>query len=255
MASKILKKLGWFRDLPDFRDLKMTKVAIDLATLPPVFHNLTPEIWDQGQLGSCTGHGAARALAFDYQKQNGGKIMPSRLQLYYNARRLEQSTKEDSGATIRDVIKGAAKYGAAPESLWPYNIVKFAVAPSRKATDAATHFKALRYESVPQDEATMKSVLAAQSLLVIGFSVFQSFESQATDQSGVVSMPQSSESLLGGHCVAVTGYNETGFFFDNSWGSGWGNAGSGWFPKEYLLNRDLAGDFWTVKTVTMPKAV
>lgn len=248
--SKILKKLGWYRDLPDNRDLKLAKIEQPTVTLPPVFHNTTAEIWDQGQLGSCTGHGAGRAMAFDYQKQNGGKIMPSRLQLYYNARRLEFSTKEDSGATIRDVIKGASKYGVAPESLWPYDIAKFAKAPPKKAASAATHFKAIKYQSVPQDDITIRSLLAGQNLIVIGFSVYDSFESDQTSQTGNVTMPSGSQ--LGGHCVALTGYDETGYFFDNSWGSGWGNGGGGHFPKEYILDPGLAGDFWVVNTVSIP---
>ena len=50
----------------------------------------------------------------------------------------------------------------------------------------------------------------------------------------------------------AVGYDETKrvFIVRNSWGSDWGLNGYCLMPFEYLLNPQLAGDFWTVRSVT-----
>jgi C1A family cysteine protease len=39
------------------------------------------------------------------------------------------------------------------------------------------------------------------------------------------------------------------FTFRNSWGAGWGQGGYGFMPYAYLLDGNLADDFWTVRTI------
>jgi C1A family cysteine protease len=98
----------------------------------------------------------------------------------------------------------------------------------------------------------MQGCLAEGFPFVFGFTVYDSFESEAVAQSGEVSMPASGESVAGGHCVVAVGYDETKrvFIVRNSWGSDWGLNGYCLMPFEYLLNPQLAGDFWTVRSVT-----
>ena len=68
---------------------------------------------------------------------------------------------------------------------------------------------------------------------------------------GRVPMPQRGEKTLGGHAVLVVGYEERGdrFLVRNSWGTRWGQRGTFTLPWNYLLNPDLAWDFWTVRRV------
>ena len=86
---------------------------------------------------------------------------------------------------------------------------------------------------------------------MFGFSVYESFETDAVARSGEVPMPGRNEALLGGHAVAAVGYDQPRrrFIVRNSWGAAWGKSGYFTMPYEYLLDSGLSDDFWTVKLV------
>jgi len=63
--------------------------------------------------------------------------------------------------------------------------------------------------------------------VVVGFTVYESFEDDSVAKSGVVNMPLPGEKVLGGHAVCVVGYDDKTqrFRLRNSWGPGWGQKG------------------------------
>jgi C1A family cysteine protease len=81
--------------------------------------------------------------------------------------------------------------------------------------------------------------------------VYESFESQHVAQTGNVPMPAPSESAIGGHAVLAVGYDDKHrqFLVRNSWGSSWGKKGYCHMPYEYLINTNLASDFWTISLI------
>jgi C1A family cysteine protease len=208
-------------------------------------------VYDQGQLGSCTGNAIAAAYEFDVKKQGKKDFLPSRLFIYYNERLMENTIQSDAGAEIRDGIKSIAQYGVCPESYWPYDIRKFANKPPKTAYKSALLHQAVTYRRVSQTVADLKACLASGIPVVIGFSVYESFESDEVARTGVLNMPAPGEQLLGGHAVLVVGYDDaTGrWLVRNSWGSGWAQAGYFTMPYAYLTDSDLAADFWAVQTV------
>src|SRR5580692_7685401 len=109
---------GWVPDLPDQRDFMFAAPVENMAALPPNV-DLRPqcpkEVYDQGQLGSCTANAIAGALEFEMLKQRLNAFTPSRLFIYYNERVIEGTTATDSGALIRDGIKSVNSQGACPE--------------------------------------------------------------------------------------------------------------------------------------------
>ena len=245
-------RYGWLPQLPDHRDLPMlvsreeTPAAVDLR---PLF----PPVWDQGTLGSCTGHACAAAIAYARTSEDLSVVMPSRLMLYYDARRIEGTTGADCGAQIRDVIKGAGSFGVCPEELWPYDPTKCLVAPTQAAYDAGTKDRALGYHSVPQDLSALRSVIAGGDPIVFGFSVYEGFESDEVARTGKLQLPTRKEALVGGHAVIAVGYdNDTRCFtVRNSWGGQWGDAGYFYMPYDYITDEDLASDFWTIALVSI----
>ena len=95
----------------------------------------------------------------------------------------------------------------------------------------------------------MKTCLASGFPFVFGFTVYESFESDAVAQTGCVPMPGPDESTLGGHAVMAVGYSDASqrFLVRNSWGPSWGIHGYFTIPYAYLSNSDLADDFWTIR--------
>ena len=61
-------------------------------------------------------------------------------------------------------------------------------------------------------------------------------------------IPNQGEELLGGHAVALVGFddNRSVFIVRNSWGEEWGDKGYFYMPYEFILNPQFASDFWTI---------
>jgi C1A family cysteine protease len=241
---------GWMPDLPDQRDILYGAVQPVPARLPPIadLRPLCPPVENQGQLGSCTGNALAGALEFLERKDKVPFANMSRLFIYYNERVIEHSTKSDSGAMIRDGIKTLVKQGACYERKWPYAVAKFAVRPPAACYREALDHQVTSYQRIlTVDE--MRTCLAQGFPFVFGFTVYESFESQQVAQSGVVSLPQAGERVVGGHAVLGVGYHDADrrFIVRNSWGTAWGMKGYFTMPYDYLANRNLADDIWTIR--------
>jgi C1A family cysteine protease len=249
MASN--RSFGWLPDVPDRRDYLLRAVLKVRAKLPASvdLRKTCSKIEDQGELGSCTANALAGALEF-LEKKDKIKAFKdfSRLFIYYNERVIENTIKSDSGAMLRDGIKTLAKQGVCAEESWPYKVAQFTKKPNPACYKEAMDHQITSYHRiVTVDE--MRTCLAEGFPFVFGFSVYESFESQAVAKLGVVNMPKPKERCLGGHAVMAVGYNDATkrFFIRNSWGTDWGKKGYFTIPYDYLSDRDLSDDFWTIR--------
>ena len=246
----IYKKYSYVPDLCDQRDYMYQEHGDKVANLPRKV-DLRPQcspIKNQGSIGSCTGNSIAGATEFAFRKDGKKTDDLSRLFIYYQERASEGTISQDSGAQIRDGIKAIATYGIPPESVWPYDTAKFTKKPSVKAYKAAVPNKVTKYlRVVTKDD--MLNALASGYTFVLGFTVYESFESEEVAKTGVVPMPSPDEKSLGGHAVYCVGYDldKNVFIVANSWGTGWGDQGYFYIPIEYLTNTNLAEDFWCIQ--------
>jgi len=192
------------------------------------------------------------AIQFDRMKQNlSPDFIPSRLFIYYNERVMEGTVSIDHGAQIRDGIKSVAKQGVCPEKDWPYDISKFAMRPPPADYREALQSRAVGYSRLVQNANLLKGCLASGFPFVFGFTVYESFESQAVAPSGVVPMPSSGEQVVGGHAVLAVGYDDSTqrFIVRNSWNTNWGMAGYCTMPYAYVRDPNLADDLWTIRLI------
>jgi C1A family cysteine protease len=243
-------RYGWIPDVPDQRDLLYGAIRPAVITLPPHI-DLSPEcsqVEDQGNLGSCTGNALAGAIEFLEKKDTVKFSDASRLFIYYNERVVEGTVKSDAGGMIRDGIKTLKNQGVCSEKSWPYVISKFAVKPGAACYKEALKRQITSYHRILTLD-DMRACLADGFPFVFGFTVYEEFESQEVARTGVVPMPQPSERAVGGHAVLAVGYDDAQrrFIVRNSWGTGWGQKGYFTIPYEYLVNRNLSDDLWTIR--------
>jgi len=240
------------KDPPDQRDAVMMTPMVPGVVLPKSvdLRPKCPPIYDQGQLGSCTANAIGAALDTLHGATDGGVFfMPSRLFIYFGERDMEGTIDQDAGACIRDGIKFVNRDGACKETTWPYDISKFTLRPTEAAYAEAQNYQAVSYKRVPLVPLMFKSVLASGYPVVLGISVYSSFESEAVASTGVVPMPDvRNEQLLGGHAVCVVGYDDDkkAFLVRNSWGAQWGYVGHFWLPYAFVANPNLSSDAWAI---------
>jgi C1A family cysteine protease len=253
--------LGWRRDKLDKRDHLFTYQVPDKVAVKIPSRKVLPElpIWDQGQLGSCTANGVNFIIQYDLicrrkkPKLKETDIL-SRLMTYYGERWLEGSINDDAGAEVRDGIKFMAKYGACLEdgpNSWPYDILKFKQKPPDPCWEIAKHYQALRYRPVPQNTQALRGCIAEGYPIVFGFECYSGLDSDQAEETGYIPMPKQGEDPIGGHCIAIVGYDDATrrFKIRNSWSEEWGDKGYGYMDYEYVIDPTKSSDFWTVRTV------
>jgi len=213
-------------------------------------NNYNEEVYNQLNLNSSTANAVAFCFHYDQIKNyNKSVIKPSRLFIYYNERDLEGTVSKDAGAEIHDGIQVMNTLGVCPETDWVYDISKFADKPDEKCYTEALNHKTILYNALDQNLDQLKACLISGFPVAFGFVVYQSFESDYVKQTGQVPMPEPGEKVLGGHAVALVGFDDKNkeFIVRNSWGSSWGDRGYFYMPYDYVLNQELSSDFWTIK--------
>lgn len=247
-----LTRFGTHPDVPDLRDREYVRPAGLRRTMPPNV-DLTarcPPVFNQGTvLNSCSAQAIAAAMWFLEARHAPDAHAPSRLFLYYNERARAGLTGTNAPVSLRDGYKSVVQQGICTEPLWPYRNDLFAVKPPAACYRAALAHRAVQYFRLRRELGDFRSCLASGYPFAIGISVYESFIGKAVARSGIVSLPRSRERHLGGHAMLVVGYDDKTrqAIVRNSAGPRWGRRGYCLMPYAYLLNEQLAWDFWMVR--------
>lgn len=221
-------------------------------------------IEDQGALGSCTANAGVGIVEYFERRAFGKNIDASRLFLYKVTRNMLHWTG-DTGAFLRTTMGALVLFGVPPEEYSPYVIADFDKEPSAFCYAFAQNYQAISYYRLDPSGTTgsvlldrIKTNLVAGLPSMFGFTVYNSI-SQAS-ATGKIPFPVSGDNITGGHAIVAIGYDDnmkikntaagaketTGaLLIRNSWGTGWGNAGYGFLPYDYVL-KGVATDWWSL---------
>lgn len=251
-----MRDKSWYGCRRDARDANDRLFAVGQDDLSPVdLRQWLPPVMDQGPAGSCTANGSTAYARWHIIKRaaldptHGTYDFPmSRLQLYWDSRFEEGTENSDSGAEIRDVIKTLAVKGVGHEDLWPYDVSRLTEKPPQPVYDDAVQYRGLTYERVAVSAVALRSALHKGLPVLVGFSVYESFESEDVATTGVVPMPVANEPMVGGHCVLCVGWGQKAGHFTcrNSWGEDWGDKGNFYIPEAYLGSPTYGADYWVI---------
>ncbi len=228
--------------LPSSVDLTASMAPVDSKGLVDVTARamgIFPPIGNQGSQGSCTAwatgyclasYMAARSLEWSSLSTTNHQASPSFLYPRAGAkwRAYAGSWTCGDGTSIYHALQVLQEVGCSSLAVVPYDVTGSSGGcnENNPTTDAAT-FKIDSFSAVAYGTRTsVQSQLAAGNPVVFGATVYSNFMSWTG--SNVYSAP--SGSSLGGHAMVVVGYDnaKSAYRVQNSWGTGWGDAGYIW---------------------------
>jgi len=255
--SKINRLYGWSKTHADkIKNREFHAFQLEKNVQLPVLIDLRqycPDVYDQGDLGSCSANALGAAYEIMQIKNNEKDyFIPSRLFIYYNERAKEGTITEDSGAIIADGINVCTSMGVCPETLWPYTVSKFNVKPPQTCYTSAKEYKIIKSLNITQSLIQLKQSLVNGFPIVFGFMVYASFESDQVAANGMMPMPVQGEECMGGHAVLCVGYDDSiqCFVVRNSWGPNWGDKGYFYMPYAFMTDPNYCSEFYSITQIS-----
>jgi C1A family cysteine protease len=153
---------------------------------------------------------------------------------------------------ITDAMKVSAKLGVADEKLYPYLTTKFKLKPPASVFANGLLHQTLEYQKIDSTKPdVIKAALAEGLPVVFGSTLYEGYET--LKPGNVMPDPDLKRSIVGGHCMALVGYDSAKkqFLVRNSWGKSWGDNGHHWMSEKYICSLSLTDDVWVLRTVEL----
>ena len=239
------KRLDGFllNGLPDEQDLRDYSYEPALVQLrgsiePPQERS----VLNQGREGACTGFGLAAVINRLLVERGEPRAVSPRM-LYEMAKKFDRWEGESySGSSCRGAIRGWHNMGVCSDELAPYEAgdddwhLTIEQATDARKTTLGAYYRITKVLSHYHAALNEVGVLYASARVHAGWK-----------QSSIVDgeIPADHRSPLGGHAFAIVGYDATGFYVQNSWGTSWGDNGvARWRYEDWLEN---VRDAWVLR--------
>ncbi len=229
-------------DVPDIRDLPYQPMLRPLAAMLPPPSGLA--ILNQGQDGACTGFGLAAVINLLIARNTTQKRRVSPHMLYRMARLYDEWPGEEyEGSSLRGALRGFFNNGVCQDALWGRTTDMFASLEAAKDARRTALGAYYRLRPVLSD---YHAALNETGAIYASAAVHSGWDKPVK---GVI------EPKAGGplHAFAIVGYDETGFWVQNSWGRRWGRSGvAHWSYQDWAANIQ---DAWVLQlAIEAPEA-
>ena len=226
-------------DLQDKRDWSYQPALLNLKRFIDPPRNL--HILNQKSEGACTGFGLAAVINYLNQQRGCMDKKASARMLYEMAKRYDEWDGEEySGSSCRGAIKGWYNMGVAEDSFWRYVPNR----PGQMTLDAAKNARSTTigaYFRLKNRISDFHSAINEAGVVYCSASVHDGWSDENIDDD-IISYKKEPK---GGHAFAIVGYNDKGFWVQNSWGKEWGSDGLAiWTYEDWQKNIQ---DAWVLR--------
>ncbi len=222
------RKLNANPDVPDFRDYIYEPALIQLQqTIDPPQDQ---KILDQFSEGACTGFSLAACINHLYKNADQNTQVSARM-LYEMAKRSDEWPGEDyDGSSLRGAIQGWKNMGVCKDTMWQYKTTNPGELTIDRAKDARNHTIGAYYRIKPEI-THFHAALNEVGIIAVSAYVHRGWNNP---RDGIIEYHEKKD---GGHAFAVVGYNDKGFWVQNSWGNTWGENGLAlWSYEDWNAN-------------------
>lgn len=213
-------------DPPDIRDryyepsllqLKQQQPASDGDAFPSLQHL---NIRNQGSEGACTGFGLAAIVDYLNALRGRSQIKASPRMLYEMAKRHDRWPGENyEGSSLRGALRGFHNNGVCEESVWPYRPRSRDRRLTIKRAKNAWGTTLGAYYRLRPILTDFHAALNEVEAIYVSANVHDGWFRNHHGKIPLGKNPQ------GGHAFTIIGYNDVGFWIQNSWGETWGHNG------------------------------
>lgn len=180
-------------------------------SLPETFslRNYLPKAMDQGSNPTCVPCSLSTNINWNINLKNGDNKTDNKVKIF----EIFEPTGDENGMTFKDALKFLKKEGV---------------------TTSKGNFKIEKYAMI-RSALALKYAIYANGPCVGGLPVYNTDIDRFWDKS--------KGQFLGGHAIAIVGWNEDGFIIRNSWGSSYGDKGYAILPY-----KDISKfyEIWTI---------
>ncbi|APO72214.1 peptidase C1A papain family protein (plasmid) [Rhizobium gallicum] len=212
-------------DTVDFRDTIFIPTLVRVAAVSDLagYRAYGIPVLDQGREGACTGFGLATVANYllRVRGQNPTADEVSAWMLYTMAKRYDEWPGEDyDGSSARGAMKGWFKHGLCALALWKERDPDPQLGPKRSA-DAIKRPLGAYFRVNHKDLVAMHSAISEVGVLFATATVHEGWQQVREGDKGI----RYRQGSVGGHAFAIVGYDQSGFWIQNSWGPTWGDGG------------------------------
>ncbi len=218
-------------DVPDKRDWIYQPSLIGLKDfIDPVVHTRR-NILDQKSEGACTGFAMAAAINMLNQQAKRDITVSARM-LYEMAKRNDEWPGEEyDGSSLRGAIQGWKNMGVCEDQFWPYRVGANKGDLTIEAAKNACQHTIGAYYRIRPVISDFHTALNEAGVIAVSAKVHKGWDNPIN---GLISHDRRS---TGGHAFIIVGYNDKGFWIQNSWGKNWGDNGVAlWSYEDWVEN-------------------
>ncbi|UJR85181.1 C1 family peptidase [Sandaracinus amylolyticus] len=213
------------------------------APIPPSKDLREPwwTIADQKRTGSCVGWATADSVLRWYFTKAGrlatGQLLSARF-IWMAAKESDEFDThpttfiEAEGTSIKTALDVARIYGALPEVDLPFENGRLFQEDAEALYSIAARYKIARYHNLGRDPADWRKWLATRGPILTRLLCDETWMHVGPD--GVLERYDES-STLGGHAIALVGYEPDCFIVRNTWGRAWGDEGYAYAREAYAM--------------------